>query len=288
MEETHPESPERLHALQHLFEKTPNYKSILTEASTDFDDEILLTAHTQSYLNLLEESTPDSGVMPLDGDTSLNQHSLKAALMVVNSALESVAAITNGDLNHIFIAGRPPGHHAEPNKAMGFCLLNTVYIAAQFAKKQGLSRIAIVDFDVHHGNGTDAMMRKNTDDNFLFISTHEFPLYPGSGDSDTSVENRILNIPLSSQSGSTEMRDVYENKVFPALKAYDPELVIVSAGFDAHRDDPLASLQWDESDYHWLGQQFSIYKTLSNLEGGYNLDILPSCVDAYLKGLFQN
>ncbi len=288
MGKSHPESPKRLHVLQDLFENTPEYQNILTEPPTDFDKNILLKAHTQSYLDILEESVPEEGLMPLDGDTSLTPHSLEAAKLAVSSAIDAVNSTIEDGAQHSFIAGRPPGHHAEPHKAMGFCLLNTVYITAQYAKTQGLERIAIVDFDVHHGNGTDVMMRQNTDDEFLFISTHEWPLYPGTGAAETSIENRILNIPLPSLSGSGEMREVYEAQVFPELDVYNPELLIISAGFDAHKDDPLASLQWVENDYHWLGQHFSKYKTISNLEGGYNLDTLPSCVDAYLKGLFQN
>ncbi len=284
MEQGHPESPERLRVLQNLFKNTTEYNSLLISSSSEFDEKILLKAHTSNYLALLEESVPDAGLMFLDGDTSINKHSLNAAKLVVSAAIDAI----NSDAQHCFIAGRPPGHHAEPHKAMGFCLLNTVYIAAQCAKAKGLQRIAILDFDVHHGNGTDAMMRKNTDDAFLFISTHEWPLYPGTGAAETSIENRILNIPLPSNSGSSEMRHVYQNRVFPALQEYDPEIVIISAGFDAHSDDPLASLHWSEDDYLWLGEQLSKYKTVSNLEGGYNLDILPSCVNAYLKGLFKN
>lgn len=284
MEQGHPESPERLRVLQNLFKNTTEYNSLLISSSSEFDEKILLKAHTSNYLALLEESVPDEGLMFLDGDTSINKHSLNAAKLVVSAAIDAI----NSDAQHCFIAGRPPGHHAEPHKAMGFCLLNTVYIAAQCAKAKGLQRIAILDFDVHHGNGTDAMMRKNTDDAFLFISTHEWPLYPGTGAAETSIENRILNIPLPSNSGSSEMRHVYQNRVFPALQEYDPEIVIISAGFDAHSDDPLASLHWSEDDYLWLGEQLSKYKTVSNLEGGYNLDILPSCVNAYLKGLFKN
>ena len=284
MEQGHPESPERLRVLQDLFENTTEYNPLLISSPSELDEKILLKAHTPSYLAHLEESVPDEGLMPLDGDTSINKHSFNAAKLVVAAAIDAV----NSDAQHCFIAGRPPGHHAEPHKAMGFCLLNTVYIAAQHAKTTGLKRVAILDFDVHHGNGTDSMMRKNTDDEFLFISTHEWPLYPGTGAAETSIENRIINIPLSSHSCSSEMRRAYQDKVFTALEAYSPEIIIVSAGFDAHRDDPLASLQWSEDDYLWLGEQLSKYKTVSNLEGGYNLDILPSCVNAYLKGLFKN
>lgn len=286
MGESHPESPERLRVLDKLFQSKPEYKDILIEHSDNISDDLLLSAHTPTYLAVLEESVPEDGYIQLDGDTSLNPYSLSAAKQSVAASVNAIKVITAGECQHAFIAGRPPGHHAEPHKAMGFCLFNTVYIAAQAAKQKGLNRIAIVDFDVHHGNGTDAMMRRNTNNGFLFISTHEWPLYPGTGGPETSVDGHILNIPVQSHSGSAKMREIYEGEVFPAIEDYNPELLIVSAGFDAHKSDPLASLQWVEEDYHWLGKNFSKYKTLSNLEGGYNLESLPTCVDAYLSGLF--
>ncbi|MGE4312663.1 MAG: histone deacetylase family protein [Pseudobdellovibrionaceae bacterium] len=283
---SHPESPKRLESLKALFESTPYYAQACLDVTRMAEREDILRAHKASYLDILEESVPDEDYTMLDGDTSMNPASLDAAKLAAGAALQGVDDLLAGRANHVFIASRPPGHHAEPHKAMGFCFLNTVFIAASYARANGAQRVALLDFDVHHGNGTDAMMRDKDSDGLFFISTHEWPLYPGTGGPDTSVAGKILNIPLPNRSGSTEMRDIYKYAVFPALKDFNPDLVVVSAGFDAHAADPLASLRWTNDDYAYLGKQLHAYKTLACLEGGYDTDALAEAADAFLRPLF--
>jgi len=225
--------------------------------------------------------------MPIGHEAILNPFSLDAALMASGIMLEAVDNIKNGDADRIFCALRPPGHHAESHRGMGFCLLNHVFIAAQYARKAGFKKIALLDFDVHHGNGTDEMMKRYKPDNMMFFSTHEFPLYPGTGGPGTSIEGCVENICLPKNSGSEEMRESYKNNIFPALQSFSPDLVLISAGFDAHSDDPLATLRWTEADYKWLGENLCQFKSIACLEGGYQLNALKSSVNAFLEGFFN-
>ena len=289
MEENHPESPKRLESLNSLFSQSP-YKDMREEANPSLDESILKYVHTQNYLSMLAEFSPDPDddeLVRLDNDTSMNGYSLEAAKLGVASACHAVNTLLNSETQHIFQASRPPGHHAEPHRSMGFCLLNTVYLAARHAINIGYTKVAILDFDVHHGNGTEVMMRTNPRDDLLFISTHEAELWPHTGQMEENGLGNSYNYILPKGSGSQEMRALYAETIFPQIKAFAPELVILSAGFDAFKADPLATLQWEVDDYAWLGEKLAPYKTLSNLEGGYQVEDLKRCVDAYLKSLFQ-
>ncbi|WP_241741180.1 histone deacetylase family protein [Paragemmobacter straminiformis] len=249
----------------------------------------VLRCHPAGYLARVKAEVPVEGWGQLDGDTYLAPRSLVAALRGVGGCAAAVDAVLRGEAKNAFVAGRPPGHHAETAKAMGFCLFGNVAIAAKRAlDRHGLARVAIVDFDVHHGNGTQDLLWDEA--RCLFASTHQMPLYPGSGaESERGAHGQIVNVPLRAGSGSAVMRAAYEARVFPALEAFGPELILISAGFDAHADDPLAGLEWEADDYAWLtGRLCDIAdahaggRIVSTLEGGYDLQALEACVAAHV------
>ncbi len=249
----------------------------------------VLRCHPASYLARVNTAVPVKGWARLDGDTYLSPRSLTAALRGVGGCVAAVDAVILGKARNAFVAGRPPGHHAETATAMGFCLFGNVAIAAKRAlDRHSLKRVAIVDFDVHHGNGTQDLLWNEP--RCLFVSTHQMPLYPGSGaETERGAHGQILNVPLQAGSGSAAMRSAYEARVFPALEAFAPEFLLVSAGFDAHVDDPLANLEWHADDYRWLtGRLCDIADThsggriVSTLEGGYDLQALEACVTAHV------
>ena len=252
----------------------------------------VLRCHPEAYLARVERAVPQAGWAQLDGDTYLAPGSLTAALRAVGGACAAVDAVIAGEAANAFVACRPPGHHAETATAMGFCLFGSVAIAAKRAlDHHGLSRVAVLDFDVHHGNGTQDLLWE--EGRAMFVSSHQMPLYPGSGNvRERGAHGQILNVPLSEGSGGVQMRAAYEAVVFPALEAWRPELILVSAGFDAHADDPLAGLNWDETDYVWLTQRIcdladahSGGRVVSALEGGYDLSALEACVRAHVSVL---
>lgn len=258
------------------------------------DDAQILRCHPAAYLARVRRAVPSEGWAQLDGDTYLSPQSLDAALRAVGGACAAVDAVLSGDLTNAFVACRPPGHHAETATAMGFCLFGTVAIAAKYAlDHHGLSRVAIVDFDVHHGNGTQDLLWN--DPRALFISSHQMPLYPGSGArSETGAHGQIVNIPLREGSGGGVMRAAYEALAFPALTAWKPELILISAGFDAHADDPLAGLEWLAEDYAWLTRRICEIadatcggRVVSCLEGGYDLGALAASVAAHVGVLME-
>ena len=253
-------------------------------------DAQILLAHTEAHLHHVKASAPTAGHRSLDPDTVMSPGSLNAALRGVGGACLAVDNLMQGKTQHAFCAMRPPGHHATPNRAMGFCIFNHVAIAALYAMQQHkLQRVAIVDFDVHHGNGSQDILNGKT--GMLYLSTHQSPLYPGTG---TLAENRtgnIHNVPLPSGTGDSTYQEIFLAEVLPELHAFKPQLLLVSAGFDAHKADPLAGMALTEKTYEWLGCQlrevadeYSGGKLLSVLEGGYNLNVLGSSVVAYLKG----
>jgi acetoin utilization deacetylase AcuC-like enzyme len=258
------------------------------------DDAQILRCHPAAYLARVRGAVPSSGWAQLDGDTYLSPGSLDAARRAVGGACAAVDAVLSGDLQNAFIACRPPGHHAETATAMGFCLFGTVAIAAKHAlDHHGLSRVAIVDFDVHHGNGTQDLLWDES--RALFISSHQMPLYPGTGArAETGAHGQIINIPLRESSGSGVMRAAYEALAFPALTAWQPDLILISAGFDAHQDDPLAGLEWQTDDYAWLTRRICEIaeascggRVVSCLEGGYDLDALAASVAAHVGVLME-
>jgi acetoin utilization deacetylase AcuC-like enzyme len=277
----HPERVERLAAVKAgLAGLTLDRR----EAPIAADAEVL-RCHPAAYLDRLRAASPVEGVVPLDPDTWMSPGTLAAALRAVGGACAAVDAVVAGEVANAFVAMRPPGHHAETAVAMGFCLFGTVAIATKRAlDHHGLSRVAIVDFDVHHGNGTQDLLWD--EGRCLFISSHQMPLYPGTGrPEETGAHGQILNLPLRAGSGGREMRALYERVVFPALEAWKPELLMISAGFDAHADDPLAGLEWQAEDYAWLTRHlcdFAGGRVVSSLEGGYDLDALAASVGAHV------
>ena len=252
------------------------------------DDADILRCHPARYLARVSAAYPALGWAQMDGDTYLSPGSLNAALRAVGGACAAVDVVLSGAAPNAFVVARPPGHHAERETAMGFCLFGTVAIAAKRAlDHHGLSRVAIVDFDVHHGNGTQDLLWD--DSRCLFASSHQMPLYPGSGSpSEQGAHGQILNVPLREGSGGGVMRAAYESLIFPALVKWQPELILISGGFDAHADDPLAGLEWQTEDYTWLthricdlADQFCAGRVVSCLEGGYNLAALQASVAAH-------
>ncbi len=281
----HPEQVARLAAVGRGVAPLP----VEHRAAPVADDAEVLRCHPQAYLARVKAAVPQDGWAQLDGDTYLAPLSLMAAMRAVGGCCAAVDAVLRGEARNAFVAGRPPGHHAETARAMGFCLFGTVAIAAKRALDgHGLSRVAIVDFDVHHGNGTQDLLWDEA--RCLFASSHQMPLYPGSGSpGETGAHGQIVNVPLREGSGGAAMRAAYEARVFPALDSFAPELVLVSAGFDAHADDPLAGLEWQAEDYRWLtGRLCDIAdrhaggRIVSTLEGGYDLQALEACVAAHV------
>lgn len=257
-------------------------------------DAAILRCHPQSYLDAIVAAEPATGTRALDSDTHMSPGSVAAARRAIGGAVAAVDAVLAGDLTNAFVAARPPGHHAERETPMGFCLFGTVAIAAKHALDvRGLSRVAVVDFDVHHGNGTQDLLWDEP--RGLFFSSHQSPLWPGTGAEDErGAHDTIFNIPLEPGSGGAVMRAAYEGRVFPLLGALKPELILISAGFDAHRADPLAGLRWVEEDFAWLtarlcdvAQEICGGRVVSVLEGGYDLPALAASVAAHVGVLME-
>jgi acetoin utilization deacetylase AcuC-like enzyme len=277
----HPERVERLVAVER------GLQGIVMERREcpPGDEAEVLRCHPAGYLARVKAAVPREGWAQLDGDTFLSPGSFDAAMRAVGGICAAVDAVVGGEAKTAFVAGRPPGHHAERETAMGFCLFGTVAIGVKRAlDHHGLSRVAVVDFDVHHGNGTQDLLWD--EGRCLFVSSHQMPLYPGTGrPEERGAHGQIVNVPLRAGSGGRAMRAVYEGVVFPALKDWEPELLLISAGFDAHVDDPLAGLEWQAEDYRWLTDRlcdFAGGRVVSSLEGGYDLDALAASVAAHV------
>lgn len=279
----HPERVERLKAVAKALEGMDLDRRV---APLGTDDDVLL-AHWPEYLALIKASSPGTGFRQLDADTSMSPGSLTAAMRAVGGVIAATNAVLAGEVANAFCAVRPPGHHALKTVQMGFCLFGSVGIAAKHAlERKGLSRVAIVDFDVHHGNGTEDLLWDES--RVRFVSTHQMPLWPGSGrPEDTGEHSQIMNRALKPGSDGAAMRSLYEREVFPWLHDYRPELVLVSAGFDAHIRDPLAQLEWEAEDYAWLTERICEVspRVVSVLEGGYDLRGLGESVAAHVAVL---
>ena len=284
----HPEQVARLHAVNRAL---AGMDLLRLEAPSGTEADIRL-CHPQRHIDRLRAALPAQGWAGIDGDTCLAPGSFQAALRGVGGACAAVDLVLSGRARNAFVATRPPGHHAETETAMGFCLFGNVAIAAKHAlDRHGLSRVAVVDFDVHHGNGTQDLLWTET--RVRFFSSHQMPLYPGSGaPSERGAHGQITNIPLPGGSGGAEMRAAYDRAVFPALADFAPELILISAGFDAHADDPLAGLNWREDDFAWLTRRLCDLardhcagRVVSCLEGGYDLDALGASVAAHVTEL---
>ena len=291
----HPESPNRLRAIMQQLERSGTADRLTKIEPRKAEEEWITLVHSSSYVTALNVHQPASGRVALDPDTSMSPGSLPAAYLAAGGALAAVDAIMRGEVEHAFCAVRPPGHHAESGRAMGFCLFNNVAIAARYVqKKHGLNRVLIVDWDVHHGNGTQHSFEQ--DPSILFFSTHQYPHYPGTGretERGTGAgEGFTINVPMEAGDGDDEYHAIFLNVLLPAADAFKPEFVIISAGFDAHRDDPLASMGLTEAGYSDLtglvagiARRHARGRLLSALEGGYNLTALAASVDAHLKAL---
>lgn len=288
----HPESPQRLEAIENALRSSALWQDLhhQTPQKAAFDD--LKAAHSPSCINLIHRTAPKSGSAFLDGDTSMNPFSLDAALLAAGAGIQATDEVLNGDLDNAFCAVRPPGHHAEHDLPMGFCLFNNVAIAALHALQQdGIERVAILDFDVHHGNGTVDIFAN--DPRVLVCSSYQHPHYP-MRHHDTFAEH-LVHCPLTAGSGSYEFRQALEQQWLRALQWHKPQMIFISAGFDAHRDDPLADLNLTEDDYVWAtqlimdqAQSHAAGRIVSLLEGGYNLQALGRSAHAHIQTLMNH
>ena len=288
----HPEKIDRVTVVIDNFKKLDN-KDLVWKKPSKFDRSLLQITHNSDYINFVEKSFPEKGLSFLDGDTIVSPGSKDATSDAVGSIITAIDGVQNKNFNNAFCAVRPPGHHAEKNKAMGFCIYNNVAVGANYLiNKYKLKKVAIIDFDVHHGNGTQDIFYDN--EKVLYISTHQYPYYPGSGTNDEKGKhNNILNIPLPAGTTSEEYLNAYEF-VLKKIKEFKPEFILLSAGFDAHKDDPLAQLQLESKDFYSitkrtleLSKQYCDGKVVSILEGGYDLLALQESTEMHVKALLE-
>ena len=286
----HPERPDRLRAIWRALE-TAEFRDLVRREPPEATPQQLALGHSRDYVDEALGALPSEGYVMFDGDTIASPGTREAVLRAAGAAIAAVDEVMTGKVDNAFCAVRPPGHHAEPDRAMGFCLFNNVVIGAKHAMaKYGLTRVAVIDFDVHHGNGSETAARR--DSQLFYASTHQSHFYPGTGDrNDPSVPN-LVNAPLPAGSGSIEFRRAMERIVLPALAEFAPELVMISAGFDAHRRDPLAQLNLVEEDFAWATKMLLKQATasasgrlVSMLEGGYDLDALAGSTAAHVRAL---
>ncbi len=286
----HPESPARLQAVLDRL-RQPDFAGLEWRQAPRATLEQIKRLHDPTYVDQVLASIPDQGLTHLDGDTVVCPESGEAALRAAGAACAAVDAILRGEAGRAFCPVRPPGHHAEPDQAMGFCLFNNVAIAAVHARERHhLDRVAIIDFDVHHGNGTEAMLRSRQ--GYLYASSHEHPLYPGTGSGPLPGVNNVFNVPLGRMTGSEEFRDRFRGEILPPVRAFGPQLLFISAGFDAHASDPLAGLDLEAEDFAWataelvaIADRFANGAVISCLEGGYDLRALAECSAAHVRAL---
>jgi len=290
--EGHPEKIDRVTAVIDNFKKLDN-KNLIWKKPTNFDQDLLIKTHSLDYINQVQKSFPQNGFNFLDGDTVVSPGSKDATKDAVGSILTAIEGVQNKDFKNAFCAVRPPGHHAEKEKAMGFCIYNNVAVGANYLiEKYKYDKIAIIDFDVHHGNGTQDIFYDN--EKVLYISTHQYPYYPGSGsEKEKGKYNNIFNIPLEAGTTAVEYLNAYEH-VLNKLKEFKPEFLLFSAGFDAHIDDPLAQLRLGSEDFYTLTKRtleiskpFCNGNVVSILEGGYDLKALQDSTQRHVDALIE-
>ena len=289
----HPERADRVTVVIDHLKKT-KFKNLVWKKPSKFDLKYLQLAHGKDYLNNVKNSFPTQGLNFLDGDTILSPGSKEAAIDAVGSIITAIDGVMKKDLRNAFCAVRPPGHHAEKQKAMGFCVYNNVAVGAYYLlEKYGLKKVAIIDFDVHHGNGTQDIFYNN--EKVLYISSHQYPYYPGSGTAnEKGIKDNVLNIPLAAGTQPDEFLNAYDS-IFKKLREFKPEFILLSAGFDAHKDDPLAQLNLESKDFYTLTKRIMSLakniceeKIVSILEGGYDLNALKESVDFHIQSLMEN
>ena len=288
----HPEKIDRVTAVIDNIKKLNN-KNLIWKKPSKFDRSLLEITHNSDYINFVEKSFPKKGLFFLDGDTIVSPGSKEATSDAVGSIISAIDGVQNNEFKNAFCAVRPPGHHAEKNKAMGFCIYNNVAVGANYLiNKYKLKKVAIIDFDVHHGNGTQDIFHNNK--KVLYISTHQFPYYPGSGtEQEKGKYNNIFNIPLPAGTTSEEYLSAYEF-VLKKIKEFRPEFILFSAGFDAHKDDPLAQFQLESKDFYKitkrtleLSKLYCNGKVVSILEGGYDLNALKESTAMHVNALME-
>jgi acetoin utilization deacetylase AcuC-like enzyme len=289
----HPERADRVTVIiDHL--KKLRSKNLIWKKPKKFDLKYLQLTHDKNYLNNVKDSFPTQGFNFLDGDTILSPGSKEATSDAVGSIIVAIDGVMKKDFRNSFCAVRPPGHHAEKQKAMGFCVYNNVAVGAYYLlEKYNLSKVAIIDFDVHHGNGTQDIFYNN--EKVLYVSSHQYPYYPGSGAAnEKGTKDNVLNVPLAAGTQPHEFLNAYDN-IFKKIKEFKPQFILLSAGFDAHKNDPLAQINLESKDYYTLTRRImALAKKLCNekivsiLEGGYDLNALKESVDFHVKSLIEN
>ena len=289
----HPERPDRLRAIERALEDE-RFQTLAREQAPLGEWDTIALCHPTDYIEAIKDASPDQGLVRLDADTSMSPGSYEAALRCVGGGVLAVDEVMTGKAKNAFVTVRPPGHHAETARPMGFCLFNSAAIVTRYAqKKHGAERAALVDFDVHHGNGSQDIFW--SDRSVLYCSTHEMPLYPGTGAMTERGEfNTIVNAPLRAGDGGDQFREAFETAILPRLRDFKPDMLVISAGFDAHTRDPLANLNLVEADYTWVTQKLMQVadeccggRIVSMLEGGYDLQGLSRSVAAHVTALMR-
>ena len=286
----HPERPARLQSILGALE-ADEFRPLLRREAPEASLDALARVHDRDYAEEVLAAIPSRGIVHFDADTAVSPGSRDAILRAAGAVVEAVDMVMKGEAQNAFCAVRPPGHHALPDRAMGFCLFNNVAVGAAHARAvHGLARVAVIDFDVHHGNGTEAMFF--SDPSLFYGSTHQWPFYPGTGRPGERRPANIVDLPLPAGTGGVEFRRVFSETLLPALTAFRPDMIFISAGFDAHQDDPLGQMRLVEDDYSWatealctLAARQSSGRVVSTLEGGYDLGALARSVKAHVQAL---
>ncbi|WP_055047248.1 histone deacetylase family protein [Devosia sp. A16] len=286
----HPERPDRIRAVEEAL-SADRFARLLRREAPSADLTLAELVHDANYLGILVKARPAEGIGQIDEDTFISSHSLEAAATALGGGLAALEAVALGEARNAFCAVRPPGHHAEIDRPMGFCLINSIAVVAREAQRKfGAERVAIVDFDVHHGNGTEDIFKE--DPTVFYASSHQMPLYPGTGSPSFTGVGNICNAALSAGSGGAEMRAAYTDRILPALEAFRPDFLLVSAGFDADYRDPLAGLNWQPEDFAWVTGRLTEVadrvcegRLISMLEGGYDRHGLATGAAAHVEML---